>query len=306
MSVGGLKPCCATGSLHTGAPTGEVSKLHGFDTYIAVPPGGVEAAKGIVVVLPDIFGWTFPNNRILADDYARKGGFSVLLPDFMDGCVVPSYLAEWLSTLEATGPTGFIKKLYAYGLFAYHIIPFFWSNTQKKVHPGVIEFFRGLKISHPNLPVGAAGFCWGGLYTLKLCSAIDRATPPVSQAQPQSPGQSGGTGEPLVVCGFTAHPSMLSYPASIEAVELPLSVAAAGRLDPQMSREQGELTREILEKKTQSVDGAQHEFIWYEGATHGFAVRADENDVEEAQRGKQAEAQAIRWFTKWFAAAGKA
>jgi len=39
----------------------------------------------------------------------------------------------------------------------------------------------------------------------------------------------------------------------------------------------------------------------YEKAHHGFAVRADKNDVEEAKRGKKAEAQAVAWFTRWFA-----
>lgn len=136
---------------------------------------------------------------------------------------------------------------------------------------------------------------------VELCSARDRATPPVAEAMPQRPGQSGGTGEPLVVCGFTAHPSRLTFPTDMEAVELPLSVAAAGDNDPQMSREQGEETKKILEGKNKKTDGVEHEFVWYEGAKHGFAVRADEDDIEEAERGKKAEAQAISWFSKWFA-----
>lgn len=83
--MNGIKPCCASGSLHTGTPTGRVTKLHGLDTYVAEPEGGASAAKGIVVIIPDIFGWEFPNNRVLADDYAKKGNFLVLLPDFMKG-----------------------------------------------------------------------------------------------------------------------------------------------------------------------------------------------------------------------------
>ena len=85
MSFGGIRPCCATGSLHTGSPKGKISTLHGLDTYVAEPKGGVNAAEGIVVILPDVFGWQFLNNRVLADDYASKGNFLVLLPDFMDG-----------------------------------------------------------------------------------------------------------------------------------------------------------------------------------------------------------------------------
>jgi dienelactone hydrolase len=77
-----LKSCCATGSLHTGTPKGRIEKLHGLDCYIADAPNG--SAKGVIVIIPDAFGWEFPNNRILADDYA-KNGFQVLLPEFMDG-----------------------------------------------------------------------------------------------------------------------------------------------------------------------------------------------------------------------------
>lgn len=76
------RQCCASGSLHSGTPTGREDKLHGLDVYIAEPSG---KPKGIVVILPDIFGWTLANTRILADSFAKKGDFLVLLPDFMDG-----------------------------------------------------------------------------------------------------------------------------------------------------------------------------------------------------------------------------
>ena len=78
------KQCCAGGSLHTGTPTGRVGKVHGLDCYVAEPPAGTEP-KGVVVIIPDAFGWKLANSKILADEYAKKGGFRVYLPDFMDG-----------------------------------------------------------------------------------------------------------------------------------------------------------------------------------------------------------------------------
>lgn len=221
--------------------------------------------------------------------------------------VSPSILAS-LPFLEATGFVANIRKIYHFGILAYWFLPFFYRNSDSKVRPQLLTFFRGLKSTYPTLPVAAAGFCWGGKWTVELCSARDRASPPVSQAQPQSMGQSGGSGEPLVVCGFTAHPSRLTFPNDVEKVVLPLSIAAAGNKDPQMSREQGEQTKEILQAKTErgAENGVEHEFVWFEGAKHGFAVRADEEDVEEAERGKKAENQAIAWITKWFEKAGKA
>ncbi len=79
-----FKACCATGSLHTGQPTGRIDKLHGLDCYITEAPNP-STSKGIIVIIPDAFGWTFPNNRVLADCYAKEGNFTVYLPEFMDG-----------------------------------------------------------------------------------------------------------------------------------------------------------------------------------------------------------------------------
>jgi hypothetical protein len=49
MSMG---QCCATGSLHTGTPTGRMEKLHGLEVYVAEPPTGT-TPKGVVVIIPD-------------------------------------------------------------------------------------------------------------------------------------------------------------------------------------------------------------------------------------------------------------
>lgn len=76
--------CCATGEIHQGKPEGRVSKIHGLDCYVAEPPNGLEP-KGVVVILPDIFGWTLPNTRIIADNYAKKGQWLVYVPEFMNG-----------------------------------------------------------------------------------------------------------------------------------------------------------------------------------------------------------------------------
>ena len=77
-------PDCFRGQVHQGATKGSVSKLCGLDTYVSEPPNG-RAPRGIVVIIPDAFGWDFPNNRILADNYVEKGDFRVYLPDFMNG-----------------------------------------------------------------------------------------------------------------------------------------------------------------------------------------------------------------------------
>ena len=83
-------PCadCFKGSIHTGTPTGTVAEIHGLQTYVAYPEAGV-TPKGIVVMITDAFGYDFVNNRMLCDVYAKKGGFLVYCPDFMNGMSYP-------------------------------------------------------------------------------------------------------------------------------------------------------------------------------------------------------------------------
>ena len=75
---------CASSHLHEGTPVGRTETLHDLPTYITNPPGELKP-RGIVVIVPDAFGWTLNNNRILADAYARRASVTVYLPDFMNG-----------------------------------------------------------------------------------------------------------------------------------------------------------------------------------------------------------------------------
>ena len=59
--------------------------------------------------------------------------------------------------------------------------------------------------------------------------------------------------------------------------------------------------QEILKKKGEGV----HEVVIIEGAQHGFSIRAAPDDEKAVRQGKQAEDQAVEWFTKWFANSAK-
>lgn len=177
-----------------------------------------------------------------------------------------------------------------------------YRDKATTVRPRVLSFFRALATSHPDLPVGAAGYCWGGQWTVELCQGRHLTTPPTNTTTTEDQGRSGGHGKPLIVCGFTAHPSRLKIPNDFEAVELPLSVAASG-VDAQIPIEKAKVIENVLAAKTAKTKdaGVEHEFVLYEGVHHGFAIRADETDKHEAESGQRAEEQAIQWFQKWFA-----
>lgn len=75
-------PDCFRGGVSDQKPTGVEETIHGLPTYVARPDG---QPKGIIVYLPDAFGWKFVNNRVLADRYAKQGGYLVYLPECMNG-----------------------------------------------------------------------------------------------------------------------------------------------------------------------------------------------------------------------------
>lgn len=77
-------PECFNGHVHQGTPRGEVTTIHGLQAYTTKPSNDA-VHRGIIVIVPDAFGWEFVNNRILADNYADKGKYLVYLPDFMNG-----------------------------------------------------------------------------------------------------------------------------------------------------------------------------------------------------------------------------
>ena len=291
---------CITGALHEGTPVGREETVHGLPTYITEPPPG-QAPKGIIVFLPDAVGWNFNNNRILADKYAKRTNSRVYLPDFMGGHVMDKSLFGNMDTIGGNG--WMVGKMFFQSLF-YRLgyandrvsslplarvlsgfIPFIYHNRLAVTKPRVYKFFHELRANEAAaLPVGAAGFCWGGKYVFLLCSDSEKAA----------------NGKSLVDCGFTAHPSNLVIPADANAVTLPLSVCV-GDVDMAMPIGQVEQTKKILEEKGND----SHEVVVVPGAKHGFAVRAKPDDEKAVAQGVRAEEQAVGWFNKWFGKASQ-
>lgn len=74
-------PKCISGHKHDGETLGKVEKIHGLDTYVTEGTN----PKAILIYVPDAFGWTFNNARILADHYASRIPARVYVADFMNG-----------------------------------------------------------------------------------------------------------------------------------------------------------------------------------------------------------------------------
>ena len=166
-------------------------------------------------------------------------------------------------------------------------IPFLIRNRFGLCWPRVTKFLRMLREDKgATLPVGIAGFCWGGLHAIKLThDTADAKT---------------ADGRPLADAVFTAHPSSVTVPQDIADVKGNLSIAI-GDDDGVMGIKQVRAAQEILADK-RDVDS---EVVIYPGAKHGFSIRASraQPDSKETKQAEEAEKQAISWFQRHFEAA---
>ncbi|KAH9890275.1 dienelactone hydrolase family protein [Xylariomycetidae sp. FL2044] len=273
-------PDCFKGAIHDGAPIGTTTKLHGLDAYVVEPVSG-NPAKGIVVIAPDAFGWDFVNIRLMADNYARKKDYRVYAPDFMNGNSAPISILAALTAFEtpAKGWMEWFMKPYHVAVMLSGFVTWMIPNRIGKSFPIVKKFMEDLRRNEAaRLPVGVAGFCWGGKHAVLLAEGYEVQD------------------KPLIDASFTAHPSLLTHYADVEKVTVPLSIAA-GTMDNQMTVPQAEETRRILEAKP---DGQKGEVKIFEGYGHGFACRADPKNTSH-KGAEDAEDQALAWFEKCFA-----
>ncbi|KAF2137395.1 uncharacterized protein K452DRAFT_321814 [Aplosporella prunicola CBS 121167] len=273
-------PDCFGGHVHAGVPKGQVTKLHGIDTYVSQPAEGTPV-KGIIVILHDGFGWEFVNNRLLADHYAEKGDYKVYLPDFVNGHVIPVWATDCLRALYRTDSTlTWLLKPFYLARLIYGGLPFMMHSKFPKTWPTVKAFMTAVRENEgASLPIGAAGFCWGGKHTAHLAH-----------------GHEAANGKPLIDAAFTGHPSRLQIPEELENVRIPMSFAV-GDKDHALKPPQVQQIRDVIEGKP---EGERGEVRTYLGASHGFCVRADLVLLDAERQATEAEEQALAWFGTHF------
>lgn len=124
---------------------GKIGKLANNDVYIA---GDSNASDIAVLFIADMFGWTFNNNRLLADHIAREVGATVYVPDFFGGEVVDAELVindRW----DKIDLAGFVKR-----------------NGRDVREPEIFECAKALRKQYKKL--GAVGYCYGGWAAFRL------------------------------------------------------------------------------------------------------------------------------------------
>ncbi|KAB5580892.1 Alpha/Beta hydrolase protein [Coniochaeta sp. 2T2.1] len=130
-----MSSCCLKGFEWDGRPNGVEKTLNGQSYYVT----GASQDVAILVV-HDLYGWTFTNARLLADHYAAEVGATVYVPDFRGSeltIVVVSTAPCSRPPSSTTLPNG--------------------TNSTSR---------RFLRTKHQR--IGAVGFCYGGWAVFQL------------------------------------------------------------------------------------------------------------------------------------------
>ncbi|KAI0917870.1 hypothetical protein AcW1_006887 [Taiwanofungus camphoratus] len=218
---------CVSGVRHEGEPEGKIEQIGGVECYVATPTGDYPKDK-VILFLTDVFGIPLPNNKLLADDFARNG-FKVVMPDILAGDPINDELMN-------SGKVDFAAW------FPKHT-PQSWQGPLDHVvaalkETGVTRF-------------GTTSYCFGAPPALYL--ALKNA----SHAT------------------VLAHPSRLTVPSDLEKYKAeskaPLLINSC-EVDQQFPKESQAIADQLL-GGGKFAPGYERQY--WDGCTHGFAVRGD-------------------------------
>lgn len=262
-----MSKCCLSGKVNEGTPTGREEVIGGLNTYVASPKDG---SKGkAVVFLVDIFGWNFPNTRLLADSYARAG-YTAYIPDVHGGDSLPiSFLQDVEPPLAVRESQSIVDKAAATAKVGTTLGPWLISHREAVSKPIIDDFLTTIRQRSDTEKLGVIGFCWGGRYAILAAHAhtIDAA----------------------VAC----HPSLVAIPADFDPVAKPLSLALGDKDSLLGEKEIGQI-QEIMQKQE-----CVSEVRVYEDQIHGFALRGDWSSEKDKKAMDDAEKQGLDWFAKY-------
>lgn len=264
-----MNSCCLSGFLNDSAvPVGKEGTIHGLPCYISENADKSKAKT--VIFISDIFGYTTPNVRLLADEYATAG-FYCYVPDFYNGDALPySFLQSIEPPLKTREHLGAIAKVKNQAHVAVTLGPWAIKHRESVAKPIIDKFFKAVKAEPGVGKIGTIGFCWGGRHvTLQV--------------------HADGFADAAFVC----HPALLGIPKDIEAVTKPISFAV-GDKDSVLDNASVKRITEILDGKKD----VPHEVRIYEDQVHNFALRGDWSSEKDQKAMDAATKQGIDWLSK--------
>ena len=271
------------GTIHQGQPQGKEETIHGLNTYVV---GNRTNPRGIVVMYSDIFGLLLPNNKLIADSFAKSGEWLVYLPDFFKGDPVQLAVADLLIPVDAAKQSTLGKYT---GMLAKAPSFIMWMTRHKfgPTNKVCMDFLGALRRATPkSQKIGMVGFCWGGRYALR--AGLD-----------ENMIEMDGGKVPLVDAVVALHPSNLVLPDDVENLVVPTS-CGWGVEDVAVSFKQKGQMEEIHAKAKQAgkkVPETEHKA--YKPGRHGFAVRGNPDDPQERACLEDSVTQILTWFGRY-------
>ena len=129
-TVNGVGACCVGGRIDEGEPKGKVEEIGGVKCYVAESKTG--SKEFAVVIATDVFGYTLPNVRLIADSYAEQG-YYCLVPDMFQGSEPPAEMMTSINNINGANKNAtFMNKMGAFGSLLRHFPSFIFRNGGTK------------------------------------------------------------------------------------------------------------------------------------------------------------------------------
>jgi dienelactone hydrolase len=295
-----VRPCCFSGHISSGTPTGKFVTLGGVKTYIATPQenkDGPAESTGTsasspsgkydraIVIATDVFGVSVPNTQLIADGFAKEGYLAVV-PDVFAGTGGGPWVMEiLLGSLLHAGKPAFstlslrqkISRLLVTIYATLRLLPTLLlflvrhANYKKKL-PIFKNVFAELKAGYGVKKIGIVGYCYGvgPALTFSKRDSLDR-----------------------VDAAVYAH-GKIEVPKDVEALETPALFICADN-DWAFDKKAREQAQAILAQK----DAERFVFRFFPGTYHGFAIRGDEKNEQIRKAKEKAYEETVLFFNQF-------
>jgi len=271
------------GTVHKGQPLGKEEMLHGLNTYVI---GNRTDPRGIIVIYSDISGLSLPNNKLIADAYAKSGEWLVYLPDFFEGDPVTLKFADVAIPIDAAKQSTLAKYT---GLLARAPAFIMWMMRHKEAPTNKVcmDFLQALRRATPrSQKIGMTGFCWGGKYAIRAGLESNMI-------------EIDGEKVPLVDATVALHPSHLALPDDVENLVVPVSYGWGLKDEGVKFEQKGEVEKIHAKAKEAGRQLPKMEHKVYKPGRHGFAVRGNPDDPLERACLEDSATQALDWYRRW-------